>query len=143
MCGMVLSSIVFLLSLQKIAEELSAAGRSADIDAFITQYVALRTSAHLRRVKVEKLTEMLNNSQRSTAVATATTSAAPPPIPARPAPQPYAMGPPPIASGWNPNPPYPVAGAANGWPPYPQPQAYPGAIHAYQAAPPVASYMQR
>jgi len=127
--------------LQKIAEDFSASGRSADVDSFITQYVALRTLSHMRRVKVEKLTETLSSNQRVTSVPTVSTSALPPPVPARPMPQPYSSGPPVAAPSWSNNPPYPMAGATNGWQPYPQPY---NAMNApYQPAPPIASYMHR
>jgi hypothetical protein len=121
---------------QKIAEDFSASGRSGDVDTFISQYVSLRTLAHMRRVKVDKLTEKLHSVQQASAVSMAHASALPPVLPQR---QPYSSGPsgPPIASqGWNANAPVP-----NGWSPYPQP--YPSATHSYQPVPPVASYMHR
>lgn len=120
----------------KVAEDFSASGRSGDVDSFISQYVTLRTLAHMRRVKVDKLTEKLHSVQHASAVSVAPASALPPVLPQR---QPYSSGPsgPPIASqGWNANPPVP-----NGWSPYPQP--YPSATPSYQPVPPVASYMHR
>jgi ESCRT-I complex subunit VPS37 len=141
---------------ENLAERYSsgAAGASADIETFVSQYLRLRTLAHLRRIKVDKLTEMLREShqrappqqQQYAREAVAVTSAVPP-IPARMAPiRPFVTSSaacppvPPVAGiGWSQMTGYPpIADTSVAWPacgvsPYPT---------TAQMAHPV-SYMQR
>lgn len=117
------------------------------MESFTSRYVSVRTLAHLRRVKVDKLTELLNGRGRQEIAApqfSASVGSVPPAIPPRPASvqaqAPFYPGNPSAAvnPGWMPHSqPYPPVGA-NGWSPYP---AYNSPIpRSFQPAP-VASYM--
>lgn len=66
--------------------------RLTDLDKFLAEYVALRTTAHLRKVKVEKLEEMVKQHAQPQHAPSAVNNFAPA-IPNRAAPYPPAMGP--------------------------------------------------
>jgi len=114
---------------EKLTEKFSSggSGHGADVESFVNEYVSLRSVAHLRRVKVDKLTEILRegqHQQRDTSINMAGLAATVPPIPSRTAPpRPNYVNcapPPPVAAGWPQAMPYPPIGAStasNGWMP--------------------------
>jgi ESCRT-I complex subunit VPS37 len=69
----------------------------SDVEEFLQKYIALRTKAHLRKVKVEKMSELVRDHERQ--------KTAPVPAP-RPAPQP------PYSSPYS----APYSAPTNGWP---------------------------
>lgn len=82
--------LIFLFLLQKVSE--SFLSRLVDVEKFLNEYVSLRTTAHLRKVKVEKLEEIVRQPTRPQATSSALNNFTPA-IPSRAAPYPPAMGP--------------------------------------------------
>lgn len=88
---------------EKVANKLL--DNESSVDSFLEEFVESRKLAHLRRVKVEKMTELLTRGSRAApfgAAGMARASGAPPPLPSRPAPPVPPPLLPPIAS------PYPL-----------------------------------
>jgi len=112
------------IHLQKALEQFSS-GQVDDVDSFLSSYVELRTLVHMRRVKVEKLSQHLREPQRRDYAGALSPAA--PPIPARRSPVPpyaapmssYPPAVPGTAPGFPQTAPYPPVGAANGWAQYP------------------------
>lgn len=75
---------------EKVAE--SFLSRLIDVDKFLSEYISLRTTAHLRKVKVEKLEEIVRQPTRPQATSSAMNNFTPA-IPSRVAPYPPAVGP--------------------------------------------------
>lgn len=94
---------------EKVAE--SFLSRLTDVGKFLDEYVSLRTTAHLRKVKVEKLEEIVKHQTQPQHTLSAVNNFTPP-MPSRVAPYPPAMGPcnPPLANV----PPYPQM-TPNSW----------------------------
>lgn len=102
--------------MQKAVEEFSSGQAEDDVDSFVSGYVDLRKLVHMRRVKVDKLTQHLRAPPRRDPALAA------PPVPARNSPiPPYAAAYPaqPPVHGTTPGyphmAPYPPIGASNGW----------------------------
>lgn len=84
------SWICFAFSLQKVAENFLS--HLTDVEKFLNEYITLRTTAHLRKVKVEKLEEMVKQHAQPQHAPSAMNNFTPA-MPNRVAPYPPAMGP--------------------------------------------------
>lgn len=96
---------------EKLAEDFLS--QQTDVEKFLNEYTTLRSTAHLRKVKVEKLEEIVRQQNQPHHAAPPMANNFVAPVPSRMAPYPPAVGPgnpPPLAAV----PPYPQMGP-NSW----------------------------